>query len=89
MLEYLHEGLVIHSKYFYTLQRGKRVYHEEEPKKEKTYFTFEGFMYPPLFLLNNTWSRYKYTKEDILLTYDKMEASYVMGFGPYLFGWCL
>jgi len=35
MKEYLNEGLVLHTKIFYTLQRGKRIYTETLPEPEK------------------------------------------------------
>ena len=33
MHEFLNEGTVIHTKIFYTLQRGKRHYKEKKPEK--------------------------------------------------------
>ena len=76
MIEYLSEGLIVHSKIYYTLNRGKRVYTEEKPKKG-TWFECEGYIYPPLLFSPKTWERWSYNKEDVKHTYDKQDASYV------------
>lgn len=79
MKEYLHEGTVIHTKIHYVLLRGKRQYTDQKPvvNKKRAIFEFEAFMYPPLMLLPTTWQRYGYTKEDVISTYDTMDASFV------------
>jgi hypothetical protein len=81
MKEYLFDNTVIHTKMYYLLQRGKRQYSEVKPvtTKKKSIFKFEAFMYPPLMLLPETWKRYNYTTEDVICTYDAMDASYVWG----------
>jgi hypothetical protein len=83
MIEYLHDNMVVHSKIFYTLVRGKRCYLEHPPTNNTndpvTFFEFEASMYPPLFLLPLTWKRYSYNVQDIVSTYNKCEASYVWG----------
>lgn len=76
--EFLHDNLVLHSRTFYSLQRGKRVFAESPDSwKHDTYFTFEACLYPPPLLLPLTWERYGYTLEDVQQTYDKTDASYV------------
>lgn len=79
MIEYLNEGLIIHTHIHYTLQRGKRVFSETPPEHPdcETWFEFEAYMYPPLMLLPLTWKRYTYTMDDVHATYEKMDASYV------------
>jgi hypothetical protein len=82
MKELLHEGLIIHTRMFYVLQQGRRVYSEDLETKAvgddpDTWFEFEAYMFPPLLLLPTTWQRYGYTSEDVHLTYEKMDASYV------------
>lgn len=80
MFEYLNDNLVIHTKIFYTLQRGKRVYTDtidESLKTADTVFEFEAHLYPPLLLLPITWQRYGYTYDDVNKTYDKIDASFV------------
>lgn len=80
MFEYLHDNLVIHTKIYYSLQRGKRVYSDNitEPlKAADTVFEFEAHLYPPLLLLPITWQRYGYTYDDVNKTYDKIDASFV------------
>jgi len=80
MKEYLNEGLTIHTKIYYTLQRGKRMFTENVPRwtrKKDTWFEFEAYMYPPLMLMPTTWKRYGYTSEDVHTSYEKMDASYV------------
>lgn len=80
MFEYLHDNLVLHTKIQYALQRGKRVYGDtlsDSVKAADTYFEFEAHLYPPLLLLPITWQRYGYTHEDVNLTYDKIDASFV------------
>jgi len=80
MHEYLHDNLILHTRIFYTLQRGKRTYFQDIPenvKKTDSYFEFEAHLFPPLMLLPITWKRYGYTLEDVHSTYDKIDASYV------------
>ena len=80
MFEYLHENLILHTRVFYTLQRGKRNYSEnvtDTMKRSDSYFEFEAYLYPPLMLLPITWARYGYTMDDVHTTYDKIDASYV------------
>lgn len=80
MRELLHDGLVVHTKIFFTLDRGKRIYSETDPAEDdckEAVFEFEAFMYPPLMFMPDTWKRYQYTVEDVKSTYVKMEASYV------------
>lgn len=82
MKEYLHDGTTIHTKIYYVLHRGKRQYTEKKPQPttvKKTIFEFEAFMYPPLMLLPHTWKRYNYTIEDVVSTFDRMDASFVWG----------
>jgi hypothetical protein len=80
MKEYLNEGLILHTQMYYTLQRGKRVWTDTKPvwtKKNDTWFEFDAYMYPPLMLLPTTWQRYGYIADDVHVTYEKMDASYV------------
>jgi len=80
MRELLHDGLVVHTKVYYTLDRGKRIYSDTDPLEgdyQEATFEFEAYMYPPLLFLPDTWKRYNYTVEDVKSTYVKMEASYV------------
>jgi hypothetical protein len=78
LCELLHDNLVIHTKSYYTLQRGKRVFSDSlESMRSRTYFEFEAYLYPPLMLLPLTWQRYGYTREDVNTTYEKIDASYV------------
>jgi hypothetical protein len=66
----------VHTRCFYTLNRGKRIFHKEAPDSDDTVFEFECRMFPQLMLMPQTWQRYGYTLEDIVTTYDKNEASY-------------
>lgn len=77
-----HEGLVIHSHAYYTLNRGKRVYLQSPPREDEkcvndSWFEFEADLYPPLMLMPATWRRYDYTVEDVHNTYEKVDASYM------------
>ena len=78
--EYKNEGMVLHTKACYTLQRGKRIYSKtisEDEKKKDTWFEFEAEQFPPIMLLPTTLKRYNCTVEDVHHIYEKMDASYV------------
>lgn len=80
MKEHLHEGLTVHTRIYYTLQRGKRVFNDDPPSdrdQKDSWFEFDAHMYPPTMLMPTTWKRYGYTLEDVHTTYEKMDASYV------------
>ncbi len=79
MKEYLCEDTVIHTNVYYVVTNNKRLYYDENPKLDtnQAIFHFEAYMQPPLMLLPTTWNRYNYTMEDIMTSYDKMDASYV------------
>jgi hypothetical protein len=81
MKEFLHDGTVIHTKIFYILMRGKRRYYETKPSanSKKSIFEFEAYMHPPAMLLPSTWLRYNYTPEDVSLTFERLDASFVWG----------
>jgi hypothetical protein len=79
MIEFLFDGIVIHSRIFYILNKNKRQYFESYPlqlKKDPVIFSFDAYMFPPLFLLPQTWKRYNYSLQDILTTCKCMNASY-------------
>jgi hypothetical protein len=79
MKEYLCDNTVIHTDVYYILQKGKRVYFDEDPKLQSDHalFHFEAFLQPPLLLLPKAWDRYQYSIADIVSSYDKMDASFV------------
>jgi len=80
MKEYLNEGLLLHTKIYYMLQRGKRIYTETKPEPEKqndSWFEFEATIYPPLMLLPITWQRYGYTLEDVVSTYGEIDSHFI------------
>lgn len=69
-MEWSHDGLVVHQRVPYVLHRGKRLYHPTEPRAHQARFEFEGTMYLQQFLSPHTWSRYSYTKEDVLHMFE-------------------
>jgi hypothetical protein len=82
MIEFLYDGTIIHTKIYYTLKQGKRCYSERKPasaelSNHKTWFEFDAYLVAPLFLLPQTWQRYGYTEEDVVATYEKMDASFI------------
>jgi hypothetical protein len=79
MKEYLCENTIIHTNVYYVVNNNKRIYYDQKPNLDtnQAVFHFEAYMQPPLMLLPLTWDRYNYTIEDIMRSYDKMDASYV------------
>lgn len=80
MFEYLSEGSVMHTKYTYTIQKGKRVQvHADCPinSAEQSVFCFEVFAHTPLMLVPLTWKRYSFTKQDVYTTFGLVDACYV------------
>jgi len=79
MYEFLHENLIVHTHTFYSLQRGKRMYLQQAPADcdVDAYFEFEGYLYPPLFMLPITWRRYGYTLDDVQIIYREIDPSHV------------
>jgi hypothetical protein len=79
MKEYLCENTIIHTNVYYVVTNNKRSYYDEKPdlRTNQAVFHFEAYMQPPLMLIPATWDRYNYTIEDIMTSYDKMDASYV------------
>lgn len=80
MITFQNEGTVIHSNIFYILNNGKREHFDKYPTNispEKVVFEFDAYMYPPLFLLPQTWKRYDYSLKDVILTCKAFDASYL------------
>jgi hypothetical protein len=79
MKEYLCENTIIHTNVYYVVNNNKRSYYDEKPNLDtnQAVFHFEAYMQPPLMLLPMTWDRYNYSMDDIMRSYDKMDASYV------------
>jgi len=78
MKEYLHEGTVIHTNLYYTVENFKRVYIEQEPEfnPKKALFHFEAYLQPPLMCMPSAWDRYNFCKQDITSTYEKLDNSF-------------
>lgn len=79
MKEYTHEGTILHTSTYYTIQRNnQRSYTDEKPNlNHHAIFHWEAYIQPPLMLTPITWSRYNYTTSDIMTSFDKMDASFV------------